>query len=133
MSEFDDLETLESEWHSKKNFFSLFCTGVGRQSENREVRKIAEKLRKIAENCEKLRKIAKNCEIAENCEKLRTSIPPPPLLWFKVGCSPRHTIIVQKWQMDSLPAITDFFNARGATRKNISIFAGSEFRWIRLA
>ena len=81
MPAFDKLGTLESAWHSKKKKISLFCTSVGRQSENRELRKIAEKLRKIAENCEKLRKIAKNCEIAENCEKLRTSIFPPLCLW----------------------------------------------------
>ena len=95
-------QTCKHEGIVKKKFFSLFCTSVGRQSENREVRKIAEKLRKIAENCEKLRKIAKNCEIAENCEKLRTSISPPPLtkpppspstrtrvawgIWAKRGC-----------------------------------------------
>ena len=41
-------------------------------------------------------------------------------LWFKVGCSPRHTQIVPKWHLDGQPAGTDFFNTRahrGAQKK----------------
>ena len=33
-------------------------------------------------------------------------------LWFKVGCSPRHTQIVPKWHLDGQPTGTDFFNTR---------------------
>ena len=33
-------------------------------------------------------------------------------LWFKVGCSLRHTQIVPKWHLDGQLAGTDFFNTR---------------------
>ena len=56
-------------------------------------------------------------------------------LWFKVGCSPRHTQIVPKWHLDGQRAGADFFQHPRAVRraKKVSILAGSKFGRIRLA
>ena len=57
-------------------------------------------------------------------------------LKVELGCSPRHTQMVPKWHLAGQLAGTEVFHCvcvRGVTRKKVSVFAGSEIRWLRLA